>query len=624
MKTWSIRLFVLAFLLVVVLSASATWAAPRTESIGLSAQSNNSGNSSYANVTSYGALCNGTGDDTAAIQAALASGQPILIPVGVCVVSKALYFGGQRVIGASLSGSILRWIGSPPPMPTPVSSTSVAGGVATVNTTLPHNLWQHETVVVQGNSNSVFDGSYIVQSVPSATSFTYTLNTPNAVGSGGSIGMYYLLDSSKVPNGNPPEYSGYNAGWVSNLTIDCDSTPGLSGLLQFGDNGDAINLHIENCLDGYTAVQTYMSPTSNVVITNSSGQGAFLKNIGANNGAATGGSIWANGFGTYGIHLRATIGIFDLLYAQHGASTAIYPFYFEGDGPGDTRSGTLQRGSCVADGAGGINSFYIRRYYFEFDSPQVATTGPSQDDFVFDDAWGTVTNAQVYPQVNPGFYNFKSLGNTAGVSGAIILSGGGGTIDPNHASDFSTIGFTGASLTASTELGSGSAAAPTFSFINESDLGWYRAEQGVMALGSEGVPVFAASPKGLGILTSISFCVDPVTGPCYGGFSVNGNSEIGTLDQYGAWGGGNLTAKVFKLGKRRGHGYLALWSRRLRLRQWHSGRRERNLIRGEVRRHRNHASGRSRGMFHGRQEHWLLLNAAYGQSAHLHLCTKRR
>ncbi len=319
--------------------------------------------------------------------------------------------------------------------------------------------------------------------------------------------------------------------------------------MQLGDSGDATNIHIQNCLDGYTGAQSYMNPLSHVTVTNAGSQGAFIKNLGADNGAATGGSIWVNGFGTYGIHIRGTQGKLDLLYAQNGRSSAIYPIYLEGDGPGVTRTTTLQCSSCVADTAGGINSFYIRRYYFELDSPRVVTAGPSQDVFVFDDAWGIVANADIFPGVASGYYDFKSLGNSAGLTGAIVLIGGGGTIDPIGASDFSVYGFVGNSTpVTTTELSNGSASDPVLSFISEPDLGWYKAADGTMALGSEGSPVFSASPSGINAVSSINLCSNPVSGPCYGGFGENGTDELVTLDNAGVHGGANFTAHMFKLG----------------------------------------------------------------------------
>jgi hypothetical protein len=506
------------------------------------------GSGTYGDIRDFGAKCDGVTDDSAAIIAALETGNPAIIPVATCGVGSAVLFGGARIFGLDLSGSILVWVGPPPTMPTAVTSSNVTSGVATINTSTAHNLWIHETVVVQGNSNSVFNGTFIVTSTPTPTSFTYSLATANTTGSGGQAGMYYLLDSSRTPNSAAPAFLGYNAGSLSNLTINCNSTSGLSGVLQWGDDGEASDLHILNCVDGYTGAQTYMNPLSHIVVNNSTSQGAFLKNLNANNGAATGGSIWANGFGTYGIHIRGTIGLLDLLYAQLGSPNAIYALYFEGDGPGVTRSGTLECSSCAADGAGGINSFYIRRYYIQLDSPLVATTAPSQNVFVFDDAWGLVNNADIFPTVAPGYYSFQSLGNSVGLTGDIVLMGGGGTIDPINASDFTTYGFADNSTVATTSLANGTAAAPVMSFSGEPDLGWYRPQQGMIALGAEGLPVFSASPGGVSTVSNFNLCSNPVTGPCFGGFGQRGNDELVTLDHNGTWGGGNFTANILKLG----------------------------------------------------------------------------
>jgi hypothetical protein len=507
-----------------------------------------SGSGSYGDIRDFGAKCDGETDDSAAIIAALQTGNPAIIPVATCGVGSAILFGGARILGLDLSGSILVWVGSAPVMPTPVTTSTVSANVATVNTSTAHNLWIHETVVVQGNTNSVFNGTFIVTSTPTPTSFTYTLATPDTTGGGGNAGMYYLLDSSRLPNGTAPAYWGYNAGSVSNLTINCNSTRGLSGLQQWGDDGEAMDLHILNCVDGYTGAQTYMNPMSHIVVSNSTSQGAFIKNLNADNGAATGGSIWANGYGTYGVHIRGTQGIFDLLYAQNGLASSIYPLYFEGDGPGVTRTTTLECSSCVADSARGINSYYIRRYYIQLDSPRVVTSGPSQNVFVFDDAWGLVNNADVFPAVAPGYYTFQSLGNSAGLTGDIVLMGGGGTIDPINGTDFTTYGFADNSTVATTSVANGTAPAPVISFTSEPDLGWYRPQEGMIALGSEGSPVFSASPGGVSTVSNFNLCINPVTGPCYGGFGQRGNDELVTLDHNGTWGGANFTANILKFG----------------------------------------------------------------------------
>ena len=177
---------------------SAIQNSPQPPTTGSPTQGNTSG---AVNILDYGAKCDGRTDDSAAILAALQTGKPIAIPVGTCGVGSSISFGGARIEGASLTGSVLAWVGSSPTMLIAATSTSISGNVATINTAVAHNLWPNETVVVQGNSNPVFDGTFIVTSIPTSTSFTYQLVTPDTSGSGGTIGMYYMLDGSKLPNG---------------------------------------------------------------------------------------------------------------------------------------------------------------------------------------------------------------------------------------------------------------------------------------------------------------------------------------------------------------------------------------------------------------------------------------
>ena len=70
----------------------------------------------------------------------------------------------------------------------------------------------------------------------------------------------------------------------------------------------------------------------------------------------------------------------------------------------------------------------------------------------------------------------------------------------------------------------------------------------MVALASGGVSVFSASLGGVTTPTRYNFCQDPVVGPCWGAFGHLGGNELGTIDKYGNWGGGNFTANILKLG----------------------------------------------------------------------------
>lgn len=68
--------------------------------------------STVASVTNYGALCDGTTDDTAAIQAALNTGLNVVLPVGTCKITGALTiqvvgttFKGQGIASSTLTSS---------------------------------------------------------------------------------------------------------------------------------------------------------------------------------------------------------------------------------------------------------------------------------------------------------------------------------------------------------------------------------------------------------------------------------------------------------------------------------------------------------------------------------------
>jgi hypothetical protein len=394
-------------------------------------------------VLSYGAACDGSTDDSAAFNAALATGKEVLVPAATCVVKNPVYFGGSHLVGMNPVLSVIKWAGANPTFGAAINSASVTANVATITTATAHGIQPNETACIQGNSISVFNGCFFVSTVPTATTYTFALTTANTSGSGGTTGMFYVLNGSKLPNGSAPGSMNYNAGWLANLTVQCWSAPGVSGIYQFGDNGSARNLRIQNCTDGYTSEESYMTPLSHVVSESSSQQGFIIKDVaGTGNGATYVDSLWANGYGSIGVHVRATPGRFTGLYAQQGGASALYGIFLEGDSGNGAwaRTASIDCVNCTTE-VGSQNAFRVRRYYFELDSPTLITGQPSQDHFVFDDAWGSIN----FPVDNfipaGGYYNFRSLGNVSGVSQLINIIAGGGIIEPTHLSDFAFHGF---------------------------------------------------------------------------------------------------------------------------------------------------------------------------------------
>src|SRR4029077_10108340 len=75
------------------------------------------------------------------------------------------------------------------PKPPIVASTGAnrSGNVVTITTTVPHQIFTGQTAVISGVANTTFNGSFLVTSVPSPTTFTYKQTAANAVSGGGSV-----------------------------------------------------------------------------------------------------------------------------------------------------------------------------------------------------------------------------------------------------------------------------------------------------------------------------------------------------------------------------------------------------------------------------------------------------
>ncbi|HKR94872.1 MAG TPA: MBG domain-containing protein, partial [Candidatus Angelobacter sp.] len=75
------------------------------------------------------------------------------------------------------------------PKPPIVAGTGAnrSSNVVTITTTVPHQLFTGQTAIVSGVANTTFNGSFIITSVPTPTTFTYKQTAANAVSGGGSV-----------------------------------------------------------------------------------------------------------------------------------------------------------------------------------------------------------------------------------------------------------------------------------------------------------------------------------------------------------------------------------------------------------------------------------------------------
>lgn len=77
------------------------------------------------------------------------------------------------------------------PRPVIVAGTGAnrSGNVVTITTTAPHQIFSGQSATISGVANTTFNGTFVVTSVPSPTTFTYNQTAANAISGGGSIAV---------------------------------------------------------------------------------------------------------------------------------------------------------------------------------------------------------------------------------------------------------------------------------------------------------------------------------------------------------------------------------------------------------------------------------------------------
>ena len=100
-------------------------------------------------------------------------------------------WGEDLLAVASSDGRLLRW-GYGEAIAAQVGFSNItsavsATNVTTITTALYHDFRVGDTVIVSGVTDTRFNGTYVVTSVPTVTSFTYSNPMPNATSSGGTV-----------------------------------------------------------------------------------------------------------------------------------------------------------------------------------------------------------------------------------------------------------------------------------------------------------------------------------------------------------------------------------------------------------------------------------------------------
>src|SRR5262249_55419048 len=82
-----------------------------------------------------------------------------------------------------------------------ISAASEAGNTVSITTAQAHNLTVGQTVVISGVGVAGYNGTFTIDSVPSATTFTYTNSTAGLAGSSGGAASIEVCDLLFSPLG---------------------------------------------------------------------------------------------------------------------------------------------------------------------------------------------------------------------------------------------------------------------------------------------------------------------------------------------------------------------------------------------------------------------------------------
>src|SRR5712692_8114401 len=104
---------------------------------------------------------------------------------GITVTAKtaAVNLNGTQQFSAFVSGGTATMVAT-----IAASNGAVrAANVVTITTTSPHGLGTGQSVTIAGVSDSSFNGTFTIASVPSTTTFTYAQTGSNATSGGGTV-----------------------------------------------------------------------------------------------------------------------------------------------------------------------------------------------------------------------------------------------------------------------------------------------------------------------------------------------------------------------------------------------------------------------------------------------------
>lgn len=217
-----------------------------------------------------------------------------------------------------------------------VSNKALTSNVVTLTTSTAHGFVVGETVVVSG-IGSPFDGTYVVASTPTSTTFTYAKTNAN-VASASSSG-------SAVVNQSAPVYVVKNGAGTAVLGLYADGVRSIGGNAR---GANATDLQTSRSAGGQVA-----SGTASVIGggTGNAASGNYAAVCGGQGVSATGANSFVGGGFNNGASQTYSV------VCGGSANGASSPYAFVGGGTGNTASGNYTTvGGGSGNSAAGFNS----------------------------------------------------------------------------------------------------------------------------------------------------------------------------------------------------------------------------------------------------------------------------
>ena len=140
-----------------------------------------------------------------------------------------------------------------------VSAAVRAGGFTTITTASPHNLTPGSLVTIAGVTDSSYDGSFSVLSVPSPTTFVYVQTDSDGSSAGGTVTLAWPVPDTTTPN----YYEVLSCPTATSFQVALNYADGTwtGGTVSFGWDG---TFYVTKVIDGLTFQYQQYGPNASI------------------------------------------------------------------------------------------------------------------------------------------------------------------------------------------------------------------------------------------------------------------------------------------------------------------------------------------------------------------------